>query len=281
MAKRGLCVSLFIIAAVVLGRGQEPVKTTVCEVKSDPAAFNHKLVEVTGFVSHDFEDFTLFDPTCDSWPAIWLEYGGTSKSGTMYCCGVTNDRHRPQQLLVENIPIPLVTNEQFRQFERAIQTPFRSGRYGAIVRATIAGRFFAGRQIKYPQGTAWGGYGHMGCCSLLAIQEIKSVDTENRTGLDYGASPDQPDIEKIGCGYQILTHIEDRTMSGEQQQKQADSGERAWAFNDPQRVATEVLSKSANVGDSSVDRLRLIREGEGRKVYQWQPPGRPDPIWLS
>jgi len=47
-----------------------PQAVTVCQLKGDPAAYNHKLVEVTGFVSHAFEDFSLFDPTCSSWPGV-------------------------------------------------------------------------------------------------------------------------------------------------------------------------------------------------------------------
>jgi hypothetical protein len=99
---------------------EQPESVTVCQLKNDPLADNHKLVEVTGFVSHDFGDFTLFDPNCPSWPEVWLEYGGKAKSG-MYCCGVTADRNRPQQMVVENIPIPLVENEQFREFDKLIQ----------------------------------------------------------------------------------------------------------------------------------------------------------------
>jgi len=79
---------------------EQPATVTICQLKSAPAAYNHKLVEVTGFVSHAFEDFTVFDPTCPSWPGVWLEYGGKAKSGTMYCCGVTADRHRPKELKV-------------------------------------------------------------------------------------------------------------------------------------------------------------------------------------
>jgi hypothetical protein len=47
----------------------------------------------------------------------------------------------------------------------------------------------------------------MGCCSLLAIQEIKSVSSQDRDDLDYGAFADQPDIDKTGCGYRDLTPI--------------------------------------------------------------------------
>src|SRR5579862_3607968 len=114
---------------------EQPEKLTACQLKNDPGAYNHQLVEVTGFVSHDFEDFTIFDPTCTSWPAIWLEYGGKAKSGTMYCCGVTADRHRPNEMKVEDIPIPLTDNEQFREFDKLIQPPFRSDRHGAVVHA--------------------------------------------------------------------------------------------------------------------------------------------------
>ena len=48
----------------------ERSKVSVCELKRDPLAFNHKLVEVTGFISHGFEDFTLFDPECSEWPGV-------------------------------------------------------------------------------------------------------------------------------------------------------------------------------------------------------------------
>lgn len=84
---------------------EQPATVTICQLKSDPAPYNHKLVEVTGFVSHAFEDFTVFDPTCPSYPGVWLEYGGKAKSGTMYCCGVTADRHRPNEMKVEDISI--------------------------------------------------------------------------------------------------------------------------------------------------------------------------------
>ncbi len=160
-------ITVGVLASVVMFAGvatceDQRLTVTVCQLKGDPAAYNHKLVEVTGFVSHAFEDFTLFDPTCSSWPGVWLEYGGKAKSGTMYCCGVSADRHRPKELKVEDISIPLTDDEPFRKFDKLIQPPFRSGIHGSIVHATLVGRFFSGRRIKYPKGSSWGGYGHMG-----------------------------------------------------------------------------------------------------------------------
>jgi hypothetical protein len=261
-----LTVLAFVATFVAISACEEqPEKLTACQLKNDPAAYNHKLVELTGFVSHDFEDFTIFDPTCPSWPAIWLEYGGKAKSGTMYCCGVTADRHRPNEMKVEDIPIPLTDNEEFREFDKMIQPPFRSDRHGAVVHATLIGRFFAGRQIKYAKETRWGGYGHMGCCSLLAIQEVKSVDPENRDDLDYGASADQPDIDKTGCGYRFLTPIQP-TSDLMKAQQDADLGTNDWVFDDPRRVASSALARCSKTDESSIEGLKETRKAQGRYV---------------
>src|SRR6266853_3459986 len=86
-----LCLSLFFscpagvrqrpIAASlpIVESTQQPDKVTVCQLQSDPAKYNHKIIEVTGFISHGFEDFGFFNPDCSSQQVgIWLEYGGTT-----------------------------------------------------------------------------------------------------------------------------------------------------------------------------------------------------------
>lgn len=268
---------------------EQAERVNACQLKNDPKTYNHKLVEVTAFVSHDFEDFSVFDPTCPSWPEVWLEYGGTAKSGTMYCCGVTADRHRPKELVVENMAIPLVKNHQFREFDKLIQPPFKSKRFGSLVHATLVGRFFAGRETHYPTGTYWGGYGHMGCCSLLAIQEVKSVDPEDRSDLDYGASADQPDIEKTGCGFRGLTPLEPAAQILARQ-RAADVSQESWMFDDPQLVASNALAGFAKVQGASIVGIKQKRKGQGRVVYDWKPTGKAAetymvvvsrPYWLS
>jgi hypothetical protein len=80
-------VTLLILAFACLGPALYsigPQKVTACDLMTSPAAYNHREIEVTGFVSHGFEDFTLFDPNCRSYPPVWLEYGGRVSSGTMY-----------------------------------------------------------------------------------------------------------------------------------------------------------------------------------------------------
>jgi hypothetical protein len=259
---------IFIPCVVADGSYEEPTKVTVCQLKNDPAAYNHKLVQVTGFISRGFEDFTLFDPTCSSWDHIWLEYGGTAVSGTMYCCGVTNARTRPKKLVIEKISIPLVDDPRFREFDGLIQR-----KSDLKLHATIVGRFFSGKQIQNPGGVSWGGYGHMGCCSLLAIQQVVSVDPQDSDDLDYGASPDQPDIDKIGCGYSdLLPTWSYGDWVKAQQNAEADQSE--WVFNDPQRVASDTLAKLLKIDEKSITEMIQTRKAQGRFVYQWRPKAK-------
>ena len=252
------------IAALQNAKPEQAEKITICELKSDPGKFNHKLIEVTGFVSHGFEDFALFDPNCPAWPAVWLEYGGTNVSGTMYCCGVTAARTRPKQIRVENIPISLVNDEKFQEFDKLIQ------RGDTQIHGTIVGRFFAGEKQESATSTYWAGYGHMGCCSLLMIQQVLAVDPQNRNDVDYRASADQPNLDKVGCGFRDLLPLEPQAEIIAAQ-RSADDGTRDWAFNDPKRVAVDALAQSLHRASDSGIKLELVRQLQGRIIYEWKP----------
>jgi hypothetical protein len=272
------------------GYCEESQKVSICQLKKNPDVYNQKLVEVVGFVSHDFEDFSLFDPECPSRYDIWLEYGGLAASGTIYCCGGAGERNRPKPLVVEGIEIRLIDNDRFQEFDRLVQAPFRSGKHGSIVHAAIVGRFFAGRATQFPNGEkSFRGYGHMGCCSLLAIEEIRSVDAQDRLGLDYGASPDQPDLTKLGCGTERDLVSLDPYKDTMNAQEQAELGDRSWAFEDPQRVAAQSLAGILKMPQDSFRGLRKTRTAEGRVLYEWKPDGKrarymivvSRPYWLS
>lgn len=261
-------------------RCEETQKVSACQLADNPAAYNHKLIEVTGFVSHGFEDFGLFDPTCASFPYVWLEYGGKAKSGTMYCCGVTADRSRLRDLVVEGIRVPLVKNKEFEEFDNLIHLSPSS-----VVHATVVGRFFSGKETK---GAFGRGYGHMGCCSLLAIQQVISVDPHNREDLDYGASPDQPKVDHVGCGFRFLTPLLAYRDLIEAQHS-AELGEREWVFADPQRVASDALARLVKIDQTSIEGMKQTRTAQGRIVYEWNPTGKnlsymvvvSRPYWLS
>src|SRR4029453_8843235 len=89
-------------------------KVGVCALQSDPAAYNHKVIEVRGVVSHGFEDFTLSEPSCKQSLGIWLEYGGRGDSQTVFCCGLKAPRDAA--LVVEGITPRLIDDPLFRRF---------------------------------------------------------------------------------------------------------------------------------------------------------------------
>lgn len=243
-------------------KNDERLKVTVCQLKENPAAYNHRLVEVTAFISHGFEDFNIFDPACLSYPDVWLEYGGTTASPTMYCCGVTPSNKRPTPLVIENIQVDLIADRQFKEF-----TTILNSLPDTVVRATVAGRFFAGNKDSRRGDERWGGFGHMGCCTLLAIQQVLSVDPHASRELDYRATAFPRGLDKADC-YGELNEI-DPTADLIKAQERADGGEE-WAFSDPGRVGASGLAKLLNIDEKSI-KLRLTERAQGRFAYEWQP----------
>ncbi len=287
--RRCLRCVMIVLSVVTIAAAQEsgqrtPLKVTACQLKKDPPTYNHKLVEITGFVTHASHNFTIYDPTCPTWPAIWLEYGGTINSGTVNCCKTLADRHRSQPLVVDDVPVPLTVNQQFEDFDRAIQPPLRPGQSGAVEHATLIGTFFAGQQMQDPDnGHYWGGYGYMGCCSMLAIQEVKDPDSEWHPDLDYGESNEKLDSQP-GCNLRPLLPAE-QDAALLQAQHEADSGTRDWAFTDPARVASDALSRVTHISRRSTgpdqtdarhtgaQELRMEVRGEHQKLHgRRQPP---------
>jgi len=263
LIRSSLVLLLMVSSRATIASCQTPLKVTACQLANDRGKYNHAVVEVTAFVSHGFEDSALFDPACPTRFDIWVEYGGTVKTGTMYCCGVTADRTRPTQLVIEDIPIPLVEDVRFQNFDRLIHR-----RPDSIVHATLVGRFFSGRLDTDPKRGILPGFGHMGCCSLLAIQEILSVDLQEAEDLDFRASPDQPDMRK-GCSYQELMRANlEHDLIGLQQK--AELGERSWAFDNPPRVASDALSGLLKLDEKSFTGLQQKSKVPGRFVYLWR-----------
>lgn len=174
-----LCAALAFWSLALSLDAQEtepPIKTTLCEIKKDPLAFNKKLVEVSGYGTFGFEDSMFEDPTCfehSDGPGVWMEYGGTVSTDTMYCCGFSPSNTK-KPLTVQDIPVPLVEDEQFKRFDTMLHS--KQPKKDVSVRATVRGRIFVA-QSKIAQISFWG-YGHMGCCMLLAIEQVVSVDSK-------------------------------------------------------------------------------------------------------
>ena len=250
---------------------------SVCNVLANPPAYDRQSIDVTGFVSQGFENFTIADPRCPGdLGAVWLEYGGQVASGTIYCCGDDDSRSRTEPLVVEGVTTTIVHDRKLKQFDEWLSKDF-------VVHATLRGHFFAGEQQKWPGGTIWGGYGHFGLFSLFVIEQVIDIGAHDLRNIDYHASADHPgdDVECV----QYLGPIPPAEMI--RQQRAAESGERPWSFTDPVRVAKESLRDRLNADDGLM--LRRIRTARGRMVFEGTLPGKKDhymvvvsrPYWLS
>jgi hypothetical protein len=250
---------LFILATIACTQAPDkPEKTGVCQLLADPKAWNHKLVEVTGFASHGFEDSGFSDPSCGGrYGGLWMEFGGKKATGTMSTVS-SLARERPEAAVVEGIPVPLVEDEIFRRFDELLHEGS-----GSLVHATVIARFFAGKENYMGSKGRWGGYGHLGCCSLFLIQQVKTLDEQRPNDLDYGEEPTRPEAS---C-FKYLTAI-DNTGDQLESQRAADAGKRAFAFDDPDRVAREEVAMWGRVNNASDVRLKRISALPGRVVYR-------------
>lgn len=257
--RHGIPIVLLLLGlAVIPVHAETPV--TLCDLITDPAAYDRKVVEIAAFVSHGFEDFTLFDPRCsDETPRVWVEYGGKFASGTIFCCGLGDQRSRAEPLIVEDIVTTIADDQRLLQFDRLVQREPDS-----VVRATLRGRFFAGEKRELPGGTFWVGYGHFGLFSLFVIEKVVFVEPQDLRHVDYRASADQPEITGVGC---YSSHLGGTAYSEAiERQRQAEGGESPWMFSDPKRVAIEHLQ--SNLAGSGLPPVRVKSRAPGRMVYE-------------
>jgi hypothetical protein len=262
-------------------------RATFCELAAGPAAYNHQLLQMTVFLTHGFENFQLADPNCAASTqhfSIWVMYGGKTESNTAYCCpGETGGEKRSEPLTVEGIQIPLVDDSIFRRFMSILNKESDT-----TVRVTVTGTFFSGTQRSLNGTTLWGGYGHMGCCSLFVIQRVDSFEPHARIDLDY--TSEAGFYEKEGCrssSTRDLTFVsipDGTTDDAIKEQMTADQGRAPWAFNDPREVALRSLKSLYPV---QTPKLRLVRQSPSRRVFQWSNANKSvtvvvsRPYWLS
>ncbi|MGA8034356.1 MAG: hypothetical protein WB985_00160 [Candidatus Acidiferrales bacterium] len=250
-----------------------PPVVAICDLLRDRAAYNRKEIEVTGIVSVEFEDFTIFDPTCDSNLQIWLEYGAKARSGVV-STALSGRRTAPKTFTVETIEISLDEDSTFQAFSEAIHG--HSSRDGTVVRAILRGRFFAGR-IAAPSANGRRivrpGYGHMGCCSLFAIEQVVSFDKDRSTDLDYSRFPEMS--EPVGsvndCFYsnEKLHEALEQNSSLVEAQRAADSGRAPWAYDDPKKVAQMWIANELGSNEAAVAGLMAVESSPSRAVFAW------------
>src|SRR5665213_961124 len=273
-----LCVPAASIAAQ--SAAEAPSKVTVCDLLDHRKEWNRKLVQVSGFASHGFEDSGFSDPTCDSrYLGLWMEYGGKLRTGTMSTAS-NLDRTDSRPMKVEGIEVPLTDDKMFRRFD-----DFLHSQPSSMVHATVVARFFAGRLDNDAKGQM-GGYGHLGCCSLFVIEQVIDVDDHRRHGLDYSDTPEQPHASS----YQGLDLVS-TTAANLRDLHSAEDGTRAFAFTDDERVAREAIAayppapkfdaKSLVLKKTSGNVYRVVYTATLRNLHRRFMVVLSRPYWLS
>jgi len=200
-----------LIAAVLFAKCQgqaTPPQVTPCDLSKDPARFDGQLVRVRGVISRGFEDFTIHDlsslssffpPQCGRY--IWLEPGGDGKGNHQYAAINAYDNKPDWQGWKEQNRIDSVRFVRDQTFLDMLDhlkasrsqlpdgTPCHNSQLCRFYRVTanITGRFFAAPSPKWVGGQQLSsGYGHMGCCHLLVIQQVTEVELERSSVPDEG-----------------------------------------------------------------------------------------------
>lgn len=154
----------------------------------------------------------------------------------------------------------------------------------------MTGRFFSGKNQNINGPAYWRGFGHLGCCSLFVVQRVEWFEPHTRTDVDYTAEAGW--YEKEGCKsnssqdlrYVSISFSDSTAEQAIAEQRLADSGERVWAFDDPERVALESLKPFYK---DRVPVLHEVKKTPVRHVFRWRNGKKSvvvvvtRPYWLS
>src|SRR5664279_667619 len=182
-----LAVVVACLSAPTAAAQERPFDTTACALTQHPDKYNEGFVSVEGLITIGPEEFMLHDANCgDEHGKIWLELGGGVESPAN-AANAHAAKNRPQTL--ESLELPLTRDRDFDALQKLLKAAGKTG-HTRMLRATIIGKYFAGRPTKTASGESIrAGYGPRGCCSLLIIEEVGTVGTDIEDPVDFSASP--------------------------------------------------------------------------------------------
>jgi hypothetical protein len=154
-----------------------PASASLCDLLKSPKVYDGKQIQIRGKINLEFEDFSIYDTSCNTWPGIWLMFGGDVSTPTK---STVNDNRRPQgqNIKVNGIEYIIVKDQKLDEFSKGI-TARQDRKVLYRVIATLAGTFLAGGTDRSSKGIPnLPGYGHLGCCYLFIIQKVLAVETK-------------------------------------------------------------------------------------------------------
>jgi len=240
---------------------ESPVATTVCELQKNPDSFDHRLVRVQGRISHEFEDFSLSDEACpESHNSVWLMYGDNAPDEITFCCNGTGHGTTPR---IEGYDVPLPRDEKLKRLRHLLNSyhnprdakeVYFQTNPSYTVTATLEGRFFAGKTTPMIPGR---GFGHMGCCTLLVITSVVSIDAVVKN-VKHGDAD---------CFSEYWNSPNDQEADEALNLQFAQSNEK-WRTRDARRVASETLKNHLKDLDTTPQGLTFQGCKKKRLTYQ-------------
>jgi hypothetical protein len=218
--------------------GQErPFDTTACALTQHPDRYNEGLVSVEGLITVGPEEFMLHDANCgDEHGKIWLEFGGgvESPGGSP---AAHSTKNRPKTF--ESLQLPLNQDRDFNALQKLLQDAQKSGKT-KMLHATLIGKYFAGKPTPTVTGVIRAGYGRLGCCSLLIIEEVGTVEPDIEEPVDFSpVSKVGPKTLAKGC---TIVELTVPPREDEDQLERKSLKDEYQYLHDPKKVAARAIS---------------------------------------
>jgi hypothetical protein len=232
---------VLLVSVTMFAQDEKPLPINICDLQKNPDVYNHKRIRVQGVVNHEFEDFSIRDAGCPDFNnTVWLMYGGEVSDDVTYCCNITGNKNKVN---IEGVEVSIRHSAALDRFRKLLNS-YRINKKAKVhyfqtdpsfsVTATLVGRFFAGN------GSPCRGFGHMGCFTLLVIDQVLSIDN-----VVSNIKPGE-----LSCYTEGWYENADEKEQTVKQNAIAKSGDN-WRMKDPRRVATEALNSHLNNSGST------------------------------
>jgi hypothetical protein len=140
-----------------------------------------------------------------------------------------------------------------------------------MLRATVIGKYFPGKPKTVGGEAMRSGYGHMGCCSLLVIEEVAKVGSELEEPVDFSPVPalTSPSLMK-GC---TVSQIQVPPQEDEDQLERGSLEEEYQYLHDPKKVAARAIAVQESLDAETIEkRLQTEVATQSLSSYTWASP---------
>ncbi len=261
-----LAVTVGGLLSATLAAQERPFDVTACQLVEHPDRYNEGMVSVDGLITVGAEEFMLHDANCsDEHGKIWLEFGGGVESpGASPSTHLSKNRPRT----FESLELPLNQDRDFEALQKLLQAAQKSGKT-KMLHATLVGKYFAGKPTPTVGGVVRSGYGRLGCCSLLIIEEVGTVGADIEEPVDFSpVAQVSPKTLAKGCTIAELT-VPPREDEDQLERKSLE--EEFQYLHDPKKVAARAISVQEQSSAEDIEkRLQTESATQSLASYTWK-----------